>query len=80
MKKDPKVDSKNIFAVGFSNGGFWATFMAGSKQVNASSSHYGVWQFGPSQTADLRGYPAKYIKKDTNPLLILHPKKDQVQK
>ena len=80
MKKDPKVDSKNIFAVGFSNGGFWATFMAGSKQVNASSSHYGVWQFGPSGTADLRGYPVKYIKKDTRPLLILHPKKDKVQK
>jgi len=80
MKKDPKIDSKNIFAVGFSNGGFWATFMAGTKQVNASSSHYGVWQFGPSATADLKGYPVKYIKKDTRPLLILHPKKDKVQK
>jgi len=29
---------------------------------------------------DLNGYPAKYLKKDCNPLLVLHPKKDSVQK
>lgn len=76
VKKDPKVDSKNIFAVGFSNGGYWATYLAGSKQVKAASSHFGVWTF----KGGLDGYPVKYIKKDCNPLLVLHPKKDQVQK
>jgi dienelactone hydrolase len=76
VKKDPKVDAKNIFAVGFSNGGYWATYLAGSKQVNAASSHYGVWNF----TGGLNGYPVKYVKKDCNPLLVLHPKKDKVQK
>jgi dienelactone hydrolase len=74
-KKDKKIDSKNIFAVGFSNGGYWATYLAGTKQVNAASSHYGVWSF----TGGLNGYPARYIKKNCNPLLVLHPIKDQVQ-
>ncbi|MAK12614.1 MAG: hypothetical protein CMI73_02970 [Candidatus Pelagibacter sp.] len=75
IKKDTKNDPKNVFAVGFSNGGYWATYLAGSKKVNAASSHYGVWNF----TGGLNGYPAKYIKKDCNPLLVLHPKKDKVQ-
>jgi dienelactone hydrolase len=75
-KKDKKIDSKNIFAVGFSNGGYWATYLAGTKQVNAASSHYGVWTF----KGGLNGYPVKYVKKDCSPLLVLHPKKDQIQK
>ena len=74
-KQDIKIDSKNIFAVGFSNGGYWATYLAGTKQVNAASSHYGVWTF----KGGLNGYPTKYINKDCNPLLVLHPKKDKVQ-
>jgi dienelactone hydrolase len=76
VKKDKKIDSKNVFAVGFSNGGYWATYLAGTKQVNAASSHYGVWTF----KGGLNGYPARYVKKNCNPLLVLHPKKDQVQK
>jgi dienelactone hydrolase len=74
-KQDKKIDSKNIFAVGFSNGGYWATYLAGTKQVSAASSHYGVWTF----KGGLNGYPTKYIKKNCNPLLVLHPKKDKVQ-
>ena len=76
VKKDNKIDSKNVFAVGFSNGGYWATYLAGTKQVNAASSHYGVWTF----KGGLNGYPVKYVKKDCSPLLVLHPIKDQIQK
>ena len=76
VKQDKKIDSKNIFAVGFSNGGYWATYLAGTKQVNAASSHYGVWTF----KGGLNGYPVKYVKKDCSPLLVLHPIKDQIQK
>jgi len=75
VKKDKKIDPNNIFAVGFSNGGYWATYLSATKQVNAASSHYGVWTF----TGGLNGYPARYIKKNCNPLLVLHPIKDQVQ-
>ena len=39
MKADPKIDKKNIFAVGFSNGGLWASFMAGKANGNAAASH-----------------------------------------
>ena len=76
VKKDKKIDSKNVFAVGFSNGGYWATYLAGTKQVDAASSHYGVWTF----KGGLNGYPVKYVKKDCSPLLVLHPIKDQIQK
>jgi len=76
MKQDPKIDEKNIFAVGFSNGGFWASYLAGTGQVKAASSHYGVWGFRNKPKAN----PLRYINKDSSPLLILHPKKDKVQK
>ena len=76
VKKDPKINSKNVFAIGYSNGGYWATYLVGTKQVSAASSHYGVWTF----KGGLDGYPARYIKSDCNPLLVLHPKKDKVQK
>ena len=75
-KKDPKVDSKNLFAVGWSNGGYWATYLAATKQVNAGASVYGVWQFGDK----LNGYPAKYINQNSNPILALHGKKETVQR
>jgi dienelactone hydrolase len=76
-KKDPKVNSKNAFAVGWSNGGYWATYLAATKQVNAGASVYGVWQFyGPDK---LSGYPAKYVNENSNPILALHGKKETVQ-
>jgi len=75
-KKDPKVDSKNLFAVGWSNGGYWATYLAAMKQVNAGASVYGVWQFGDK----LNGYPTKYINQNSNPILALHGKKETVQR
>jgi len=75
-KKDPKVNSKNAFAVGWSNGGYWATYLAATKQVNAGASVYGVWQFGDK----LNGYPAKYVNQNSNPILALHGKKETVQR
>jgi len=75
IKKDPKVDPKNIFAVGFSNGGYWASFLAAKKYVNAGSSHYGVWAF-PNHN----GYPADYFDQSSNPVLALHGENDTVQK
>ena len=79
VKKDPKVNPNNVFAVGFSNGGFWATFLSSTGKINAASSHYGVWQFGGPKNLT-KGYPVKYIKKECSPLLVLHPEKDVVQK
>ena len=75
MKRDPKIDPNNIFAVGFSNGGYWASFLAAKKHVNAGSSHYGVWKF-----PKWNGYPAKYFDSNSNPLLAIHGEKDSIQK
>ena len=78
IKKDPKSDTKNIFAVGFSNGGYWASFLAARKHVNAGASHYGVWRWPTS--AGWNGYPADYFDADSNPVLAIHGDKDSVQK
>jgi len=75
MKRDPKVDPNNIFAVGFSNGGYWASFLAAKRHVNAGSSHYGVWKF-----PKWNGYPAKYFDSNSNPLLAIHGDQDSIQK
>ena len=78
IKKDPKADAKNIFAVGFSNGGYWASFLAARKHVNAGASHYGVWRWPTS--AGWNGYPANYFDGDSNPVLAIHGDNDSVQK
>ena len=78
IKKDPKADAKNVFAVGFSNGGYWASFLAARKHVNAGASHYGVWRWPLS--AGWNGYPADYFDGDSNPVLAIHGDNDSVQK
>jgi dienelactone hydrolase len=74
IKADPKVDARNIFAVGFSNGGYWASYLAARKHVKAAASHYGVWRF-PNHN----GFPANYFDRDSNPVLALHGDHDSVQ-
>ena len=79
MKEDPKVDNDNIFAVGYSNGGFWACYLAGTGQVNAGVSQFGVWltNFG---TGNLAIHPVGYFSKTSSPTLALHARNDNVQK
>ena len=74
MKTDPRIDSKNIFAVGFSNGGFWASFLAAKGIVTAGASHYGVWKAGRDNP-----YPAAYFSSTSSPLLALHGEDDSTQ-
>ena len=75
IKRDPKADPRNIFAVGWSNGGYWASFLAARRHVSAGAAHYGVWGF-PNHN----GYPAGYFDRDSNPLLAIHGDKESVQK
>lgn len=77
MKNDPKVDANKVFAIGFSNGGYWATYLAGTSQVNAASSHYGVWKSRHGR--DCTSYPAYYLNENSSPILALHPKHDSTQ-
>jgi len=80
MKSDPKIDGKNIFAIGFSNGGFWATFLAGKGLVTAGSSHYGVWKACFGRSMCKHSYPMDYLSSGSNPLLALHGAKDGTQR
>jgi len=79
MKTDPKIDSKNIFAIGFSNGGFWTSYLAGKGLVTAAASHYGVWKacLGSDCTNE---YPVKYFSSTSSPFLALHGEADSTQK
>lgn len=79
MKSDPQIQSNNVFAVGFSNGGYWASYLAATSQVNAAASHYGVWKanFGRKITND---YPMKYFSGSSNPVLALHGEDDHIQR
>jgi dienelactone hydrolase len=79
MKSDPKIDSKNIFAIGFSNGGFWTSFLAGKGIVTAGASHYGVWKANMGQDMT-NPYPMEYFSSKSSPLLALHGEDDSTQK
>ena len=74
-KSDPKINPNNVFSVGYSNGGYWASFLAAQNYVNAGTSHYGVWSWPRTHN----GFPAKYFSKDSNPVLALHGDKETVQ-
>jgi len=78
QSRTPRQMQKNIFAVGFSNGGYWASFLAARKHVNAAASHYGVWRWPSSSGWD--GYPVKYFETDSHPVLALHGDRDSIQK
>ena len=80
-KTDPKVQKENVFAVGFSNGGYWATYLAGQKRVRAAASHYGVWKakYGKLDW-QTQPYPTAYVTASRNPILALHGKDDKTRK
>ena len=79
MTNDPKVQKENIFATGFSNGGFWVSYLTGTSKVSAGVSHYGVWKanFGREMT---NPYPMKYFSKSSTPILALHGDDDEIQR
>ena len=78
MKNDPKVQNKNIFATGFSNGGFWVGYLTGSSKVSAGVAHYGVWKANMGREIT-NPYPMKYFSKISTPILALHGEKDGTQ-
>ena len=78
MKRDPKVDKNNIFAAGYSAGGFYVCFLTGKAMVNAGVALYGVWS-GPKKWG-MHPYPVKYFSNSSTPILALHGKDDGTQK
>ena len=70
---------KNVFAVGFSNGGFWVCYLTGNSEVNAGVSHYGVWKANRGRKIT-NPYPMKYFSKSSSPILSLHSDDDGTQR
>jgi len=79
MKNDTKIDKRNVFAVGFSNGGFWVGYLTGSSKVNAGVSYYGVWKANMGRKIT-NPYPMRYFSKSSSPILALHGKEDGTQR
>ena len=79
MKNDTKINKKNVFAVGFSNGGFWVGYLTGSSKVNAGVSHYGVWKANMGREIT-NPYPMRYFSKSSSPILALHGEEDGTQR
>ncbi|MEE2661397.1 MAG: dienelactone hydrolase family protein [Pseudomonadota bacterium] len=78
MKTDKKISNKNVFAVGYSNGGFWVCYLTGTGKVRAGVSHYGVWKANMGREISIA--PNDYFSKDSSPLLALHGDDDDTQK
>lgn len=76
LKMDPKIDKQNVFASGYSNGGYWASFLAAKKIINAGVSQYGVWKWPRT----FNGYPARYFDQNSNGVLALIGFKDTIQR
>ena len=81
IKKDSRVDAKNLFAVGYSAGNFPAVFLTSSNLVSAGSGHFVVWKpnFG-RRSDDSDEYPAKYFTKSSSPFLAIHAEDDDTQR
>jgi dienelactone hydrolase len=79
MKNDPKINKKNLFAVGFSNGGFWVGYLTGNSEVNAGVSYYGVWKENYGREFE-NEFPMKYFSKSSSPKLALHGEEDGTQR
>jgi dienelactone hydrolase len=79
MKNEPKINNKNIFAVGFSNGGFWVCYLTGTSKVNAGVSHFGVWKANMGRELT-NPYPMRYFSKSSSPILALHGEEDGTQR
>ena len=76
IKKDPKIQKHNLFAAGYSAGGFFVCFLANKKLINSGVSLCGIWKanYGDND------YQVAYFKKDMSPVLALHGEEDATQK
>jgi dienelactone hydrolase len=74
LRDNPKVDGKKLGAIGFSNGGYFALWLAATGQVQAGVSYYGALTgAGTDKSLDLF---RQVFTSGSSPVLILHGEKD----
>jgi len=70
-----KIPSKNVFTVGFSNGGYWAAALAARGDIDAGVSYYGAYSEGGTVRGRSGIESASIISEadsDSAPLLMFH--------
>jgi carboxymethylenebutenolidase len=76
LRNNPKVDGKKLGAIGFSNGGYFALWLAATDQVQAGVSYYGALT-GAATDRSL-GLFREVFTSGSAPVLILHGDKDSI--
>jgi len=79
IKSMSKTPSKNVFAVGFSNGGYWAAALAARGDIDAGVSYYGAYSEGGTirgRSALESGSIIEEADSDSAPLLMFHGTED----
>lgn len=74
MRTTPKVDGKHLGAVGFSNGGYFALWLAATNQIQAGVSYYGAVTGGGTDPG-LDRFRQTFTTHSA-PVLILHGTND----
>ena len=75
IKSLSKIPSKKVFAVGFSNGGYWAAALAARGDIDAGVSYYGAYSEGGTvrgRGALENGSIIGEAGSDSAPLLMFH--------
>lgn len=74
LKSDPHVQGGNVGAIGFSNGGYFAVWLALTGHVQAAVSYYGAYTAGGSDVDEKRY--RSLVGPAAAPILILHGEDD----
>lgn len=75
LRAHPKVAGGKIAAIGFSNGGYFAMWLAGSSKIDAGISYYGALS-GAGSDKTLSRFRSVFNEK-SSPILILHGTSDR---
>jgi dienelactone hydrolase len=79
VRKMTEVAPKQVFAVGFSNGGYWAAALASNGDVDAGVSYYGAYSEGGTIGKDItRGSIYQTTDPKSSPILMFHGYSDRV--
>ena len=74
LRANPKVDGSKRAAIGFSNGGYFAVWLAAAGKVRAGISYYGALSGAGSDREQVRF--REVINDRSSPILILHGRAD----
>lgn len=75
LRRNPKVAGSKLGAIGFSNGGYFAAWLAGAGKVDAAVGYYGAYS-GAGSDKSLNRFRSTFTK-GSAPLLILHGSEDE---